>query len=491
LVVRLRGGIAKSGKRKAESRRAFTLIELLGVMAVIGILAAVVLPPMIARIEDAKMANEDVMLETISQALVKAIRTYQKFPNPNVAANDATFGWATLAKDFFPGGIDAIRYVFPKDQNFAQTERRVYLDPTLMAYLNANGFSIPSYGFPATDSDSDGTPDIDEMGFRLYLVSSSSPKLPLTCAANGANAQPAGSNYNQTLINDLLNWVKAYAAPGAANAGALIVPKTIANWSSVDGSNSRRGEYVHVKIVDLRGLMRRVVLTDYHNPMTGLGVANNFVFTPNALNDESKTINGYTLKWVNDSNGNSVLDYGGANNRNAQTGYTAWWQSHANYTGGAEPSFLTGNPNQPFWTLSIRMEPPSRGTKIPLSLFSEKISGDKDPVTGKNMYRGAKFIFDNLSPNNYFLAQAPYGPFYQIGNNSISRVTIYGNPNALGNSDETAQIDQADFYVFDGTPVRLYAANAQNGAATNGVTYPIKSNPTRFYYSQGTWTQED
>ena len=475
-----------STKRK---RAGFTLIELIGVMAIIGILSAVILPSMISKIEEANTVNEDVMLETISEALVKAIRTYQKFPNPNVAANDASFGWATLAKDFFPGGIDAIRYVFPKDKDFALTERRVYLDPSLMAYLNANGFGLPSYGFPASDSDSDGTTDIDEMGFRLYLVSSSKPNLTLTCAANGQTAQPAASNYNQTLITDLLNWVKAYQAPGVANAGTLIVPKTIASWSSVDASNSRRGEYVHVKIVDLRGLMRRVVLTDYHNPMTGLGNSSTFNFTPFNSGEESKTINGYLLKWENDSNANGILDYGGKNYSGPNPGYTGWWTTATGYNASnPEPNSAGINSNDRYWTESIQIEPLSRGARIPIALFTDKQSGDKDPITGRNIYRIARFNFD---ADSYYAAFAPYGPFYQIGNNSVTRVTIYGNPNAMGNSDETAQIDQADFYVFDGTPVRLFGADPINGTAINGVTYPIKSNPTRFYFSQGTWTQED
>ncbi|MEY5063257.1 MAG: hypothetical protein RLZZ112_1221, partial [Verrucomicrobiota bacterium] len=43
----------------AGKSAAFTLIELLGVMAIIGILAAVVLPPMIAKIEEANTVSED------------------------------------------------------------------------------------------------------------------------------------------------------------------------------------------------------------------------------------------------------------------------------------------------------------------------------------------------------------------------------------------------------------------------------------------------
>ena len=40
----------------------FTLIELIGVMAIIGILSAVLLPPLISKIEDANSVGEDAKL---------------------------------------------------------------------------------------------------------------------------------------------------------------------------------------------------------------------------------------------------------------------------------------------------------------------------------------------------------------------------------------------------------------------------------------------
>jgi len=468
--------------------RAFTLIEMIGVMAIMGILAAIVVPPMISKIEEAGMVNEDAVLETIAEALVRGIRTYQKFPNPNVAPDDANFGWVTLAEKFYPSGANALRYVFPKINGFELTERRVYLDPDLMSYLNKNGFSSSSAGFPSSDTDGDSIPDLDEMNFRMYIVSSSKPDLTLACPRNGSSAQPSGSTYNLTLINDLLNWVKAYQAPGTANYGSLIVPKTIANWSSVDAANSKRGEYVHVKIVDLRNLLNRVILNDYHNPLSAVGPNAGFAYTPGTSGEESKTINGYLFKWENDFNANGILDYGGKNYAESGTG-DLWWTKISTFDKAkSEPVGLTSN--ERFWTKSISMEPQSRGTRIPIALFTQKEAGDKDPSTGKNMYRIARFSFDDLT-GSYFDAKAPYGPFFKIGTGVTNRVTTYGNPSGVGLSDELSQQDTQDFYVFEGTPVTLFSADASKGSATNGITYPIKSNPTRFYYSQGTWTQQE
>ena len=262
----LRGGATEG--LKAESRRAFTLIELLGVMAIIGILAAVILPSMISRIEEANTVSEDLAQDTIAEAILKGIKANARFPNPNASPTDTiNSGWVTLAQNFYPGGINSLRYVFPEAQNFAQTERRVYLDPALLTYLGGS-LSMPATGFASTDTDGDGIPNVEETALRMYIVSSSKSDLVLNCPVNGPTAQPAGSSFNSALINDLLGWVKAYQDPSSANPGTVLVPTSIANWASVGGGNSRRGEYLHVKIVPLESLLCRIQLIDAASPPT-------------------------------------------------------------------------------------------------------------------------------------------------------------------------------------------------------------------------------
>ena len=63
--------------------------------------------------------------------------------------------------------------------------------------------------------------------------------------------------YGFGLIGDLRNWVKA-AQPN----GSIMVPSSIARWGEADGQFYRRGEFLHVKVVDLNQLFCRVELTD-------------------------------------------------------------------------------------------------------------------------------------------------------------------------------------------------------------------------------------
>jgi prepilin-type N-terminal cleavage/methylation domain-containing protein len=328
-------------KPAPQRRSGFTLIELLGVMAIIGILAAVVLPPMISKIEEANTVSEDTAQATIADAILKGIRANARFPNPNVSPTDANFGWITLAQNFYPGGVNALRYVFPEAQNFAQTERRVYLDPALLTYLGAS-FGMPATGFASTDTDGDGIPNVEETALRMYIVSSSKSDLVLSCPANGATAQPAASNYNNALINDLLGWVKAYQDPTSANAGAVLVPTSIANWASAGVGNSRRGEYLHVKIVPLENLFCRVRLIDCASPGL-ISSINNTAGNPYERNSWYTVNDGYgTALEIQSNNGRQMPSSSPWRVKNDSDGYN----DRSNYTPGSRPIESTpGVPN--------------------------------------------------------------------------------------------------------------------------------------------------
>jgi type II secretory pathway pseudopilin PulG len=259
----------------------------MGVMAIIGILAAVLLPSMITRIEDANTTKEDANLEEIARALVAGIKASGTIPNPNLTPYNAQNGggWGNIAYQYTTLTDDSVNpgtlhYVFPEQD---QSARRVYLDNQFMAYLVAataanapvaggvNGvFQTPVAGWP----EQAGGLFLANIPLRMYIVSSSKKDLSLSCQVNQAGTgmvpspQPA-PGYGADLIGDLQNWVKKVDGPGDPAPGAIKVPDSIAEWGSAyagGGNYHTRGEFLHVKVVDLRPLFCQVTLIDTAAP---------------------------------------------------------------------------------------------------------------------------------------------------------------------------------------------------------------------------------
>ena len=212
------------------SRRAFTLIELLGVLAIIGILSAVVLPPLISKIEDANSVGEDAKLEEIARALVAGIKASGTIPDPTIA-NFTAGSWTAIALNYTTLGQTALASVLP-----ANNARQIILSPNLVAYVAANGNSY------ATDTD--GWPDPILSDLKIYILASSKNGLPLQ-----ANIPVA----------DIANWTKVFNA----DTGTVAVPESV-----FGAANTTKGEFLHVKVVDLRSLFCRVDLEDLRSPAT-------------------------------------------------------------------------------------------------------------------------------------------------------------------------------------------------------------------------------
>jgi len=239
--------------------------------------------------QEKAIAQEDKNLEEIARALVAAIQATGELPNPNVAPF-AAGGWADLARSYTsltddaasPSGRGTLRYAFPEVANPNPTERRVYLDPILMQYaLNVlnGGFATPADGWDSTvDSDGVLPVDMESGAMRMYIVSSSKSDLFLAAPANNAGVQTAGAGYNDGgLLTALANWQKARTPPGDPMPGVIPVPNVIAQWGAAYpplANYSTRGEFLHVKVVDLRPLFCRVQLTDAAAPedVTGFSI---------------------------------------------------------------------------------------------------------------------------------------------------------------------------------------------------------------------------
>jgi type II secretory pathway pseudopilin PulG len=207
-----------------QSRRAVTLIELIGVMAIIGFLSAVVLPPLISKIEDANTTKEDANLEEIARALVAGIKATGTIPNPTTP-NFTPGSWTAIALNYTTLGQTALASVLP-----ANNDRQIILSANLAAYVTANGNSY------ATDPD--GWPNPLPNDLKIYILASSKNGLPLQAGIP---------------VADIANWTKVFNA----GTGTVAVPASV-----FGAANTTKGEFLHVKVVDLNQLFCRVELTD-------------------------------------------------------------------------------------------------------------------------------------------------------------------------------------------------------------------------------------
>jgi len=218
----------------SPSHRGFTLIEMIGVLAVIGILASMVAPSVVRQIQTATAVGEDAKLDDIAQALTNGIRATGIIPNPNLNPTNTSadgFGWAYVASNYTRLSGSNLTSVFPGRTN--DTYRRLYLSTNLAAAASNGVFTntITNWGavmFPTNA--------------KMYLVSASRPDFTLALATNGAGAQTANNSYANSAVNSLDGWVKQFSN------GVTVAP------ASIVGSWTDRGEFLHVRTIDIAGI---------------------------------------------------------------------------------------------------------------------------------------------------------------------------------------------------------------------------------------------
>ena len=76
---------------RRRSHNSFTLIEMIGVMAVLAILASFLAPSLVRQIQTAKMAGEDQNLSTIAQGILEYVNATQTLPDTNASS----MNWAS------------------------------------------------------------------------------------------------------------------------------------------------------------------------------------------------------------------------------------------------------------------------------------------------------------------------------------------------------------------------------------------------------------
>ena len=236
----------------------FTLLEMLGVMAVMAILASVTVPPMIRSLQNAQSVNEDKNLEEIGRALCEAIKAEGQVPDPGALATATTFGskgWVAMAAPYCSMASEAIQYVYP---GRTETERRYYiltLSSGVPTLLSPTVYDVPSTGW--ITSLGGNWPGI-QTSF-LVLISSSKPDYLLECPANSGTATYttwAGLAGSPDGVLWAKNWVKQ-AVSGVYSATDTRI---------VGSSWTDKGQFLHVKVIPMNNLICKATFSGVLKP---------------------------------------------------------------------------------------------------------------------------------------------------------------------------------------------------------------------------------
>ncbi|NBQ55962.1 MAG: type II secretion system protein [Verrucomicrobia bacterium] len=260
----------------------FTLLEMLGVLAVMSILASVAVPPMLRSMQNAQSVNEDKNLEEIGRALCEAIQAEGQVPNPGALATDTTDGskgWVAMAAPYCSMSSESIQYVFP---GRTETERRYYiltlsglsLAPSLSVYPGVGNYRVPATGWNTNVI----WPGI-QTSF-LVLISSSKPDYLLACPVNSGDATYttwAGLDGPEAVYWAAKTWVKK-AVDGVYSA---------TNTQIVDESWTNKGQFLHVKAIPMTEVLSDVTVSSIP-PGQSIGYSTNsptsYPITTNSTN---------------------------------------------------------------------------------------------------------------------------------------------------------------------------------------------------------------
>ena len=429
-----------------------TLIEMIGVMAVLSILATMLVPNIIEKIQEAERDLEDNRLEEIAGALVKGIKAQGQLPNLTVHPTNSN-GWVGMAAPFAVMGTNAIWKVFPGGAPGVtnSTARRVYLSTELTNKLTTTD---PNLGMGNRD---DGVISTINGPVLMFIVSSSKPDLQLACPTN------ANISTNEQLW--LQNWIKEYDNKGNVSATNRNIV------GNVEGSTVRwtnRGQFLHVKIVDMLPYISNVDLQDWHGaiPATLIQPDNSF----------PKLNSGYPYPFeVKDADGLARF-----------------------FLGFSKTTAEAGNG----WQSTLFIDQSTYSSALPLEVFKNPGAGANGKIDGVNAWRKctldlssfAKYASGGAFNKNVDIL-APAGPFYAIGSGSTNRVSRFGNPNAGPGTlpSEAKRGDTQNFFVILGTAIKLFQgqetdfpANTPNLQKTFFATKPNHT----LVYSNGIWVEQ-
>jgi prepilin-type N-terminal cleavage/methylation domain-containing protein len=214
---------ARSDVTVRSSSRGFSLIEMIGVLAIIAIVASVITPNLARRISRINGEKEDDTLAVLGDGLARYVKSYQVVPGANT--------WVTNVSTMTGLPVKQVRY-FNADTNNA----RVYLIHPTFVPTNA------ATSDPLWTQASAGATLVSNA--RIIIVSSQKANLALPISSGKAASTAA--------FDAIWDW--------------NFDPVTKAPPSGWPGSWTGNGEYLHVQRINLAGQFYRVTFSNSQYP---------------------------------------------------------------------------------------------------------------------------------------------------------------------------------------------------------------------------------
>ena len=208
--------------RSVQREQGFSLLEMIGVMAVIAIMATLVMPSIIQQMKAAAAEQESVALQRFAQGFKDHVLRSKQIPDET--------DWAEVIATELGLQTDEVSV------SGSHTARVYLIDPALRIGA-ANGT------LPYTQTNSGSLVEPASSSWRLMIVSSLDPGRPIPVASGVCDADS---------FNNLWN-----AADGAVPAG----------WP---GSWLNHGAELKIQRINLASLFKRLILTNCDSPSSGI-----------------------------------------------------------------------------------------------------------------------------------------------------------------------------------------------------------------------------
>lgn len=202
------------------------MVEMIGVLAVMAILAAMLLPNMVRKLAEAKSTKEDRNLQSLAQGLLEYVRTRQIIPGSTA--------WATNIAEMTGLNVIEILRVTTTDTNSA----RVFIvHPAFTPSTGSN---------PIYTNASAGASAPSEARLMIVSTTKSSLALPIT-SGKASNTAP-----NRQAFQDVWDW--------------NYDPTTKAPPSGWPAAWNNNGEHLHVQRINLAPLFYHVTVSNTQFP---------------------------------------------------------------------------------------------------------------------------------------------------------------------------------------------------------------------------------